>query len=77
LKTLLKEEAQQELQTVRRLIADHFSARYNLTHNAATHIAAALLEADRGREILSLINNEKKANGDPRSIYVAKLNYND
>ncbi|HZE73013.1 MAG TPA: hypothetical protein VE135_26175 [Pyrinomonadaceae bacterium] len=56
----VKEEAQQELQTVRRLIADHFSARYKSDAYAATHIAAALLEADRGREILSLINNEKE-----------------
>jgi hypothetical protein len=56
----VREEAQQELQTIRKLIAAHFSARYKSDAYAATHIAGALLEADRGREILVLINNEKE-----------------
>jgi len=56
----VREEAQQELQTIQKLIADHFSARYKSDAYAATHIAGALLEADRGREILDLINNEKE-----------------
>lgn len=56
----VREEAQQELETVRGLIADHFSARYKSDAYAAAHIAGALLEADRGREILDLINNEKE-----------------
>lgn len=56
----VRQEAQQELQPVRELIADHFSARYKSDAYAATNIARALLDAGRGREILDLINNEKE-----------------
>lgn len=64
----VREEAQAELHTVRELIADHFSARYKSDPYAATHIAAALLDAGRGREILDLINNEKEPSAIPDPI---------
>jgi len=56
----VRQEAQQELPTVRKLIADHFLERYKSDAYAATHIAGALLDAGRGREILGLISTEKE-----------------
>ena len=63
----LRTEAEAMLGEVRAQIADHFVSRRKSDAYASTHVAAALLEAGRGQEIIDLINSEKEpaAIGDP------------
>jgi hypothetical protein len=56
-----------ELSPIQARIADHFVNRHKSDAYAASHVAAALLVAGRGREIIGLINAEREpmAIGDP------------
>jgi hypothetical protein len=59
--------AEPKLGRLRKNIADHFITRHKIDAYAATHIAAALLDAGRGSEIIDLIKSEQEpaAIGDP------------
>lgn len=63
----IRTEAEPHLEPIRERIADHFVSRHRLDAYAATHVAAALLDAGRGLEIVELINSEQEpaAIGDP------------
>jgi hypothetical protein len=63
----VRTEAETQLDPIRTRIADHFVSRHTTNAYAATHVAAALLDAGRGREIISLIHaeSEPRAIGDP------------
>lgn len=63
----VRKVAEPELDRLRENIADHFITRHKIDAYAATHIAAALLDAGRGSEIIDLIKSEQEpaAIGDP------------
>lgn len=63
----IRTEAEPQLDSTRGRIADHFVSRHRSDAYAATHVAAALLDARRGTEIIELINSEQEpvAIGDP------------
>lgn len=63
----VREVAEPELGRLRKTIADYFITRHKIDAYAATHIAAALLDAGRGSEIIDLIKSEQEpaAIGDP------------
>lgn len=63
----VRTEAGTHLIPIQMQIADHFISHYKYDAYAATHVAAALLAAKRGREIISLINEEREPTviGDP------------
>ena len=52
----VRAEGQAQLETIYPRIADHFVSCHKTDPYAATHIAAALLAANRGPEIMDLIN---------------------
>ena len=56
----VREEAQSQLAPVQARIADYFLARHKSDAYAAAHVAAALLTAKRGGEILDLIKTERE-----------------
>ncbi len=63
----IRTEAEPQLDSIRKRIADHFVSSHKSDAYAATHVAAALLNAERGTEIIDLINSEQEpvAIGDP------------
>jgi hypothetical protein len=63
----MRTEAEEQIDSIRARIADQFFSRHKSDAYAATHVAAALLEAGRGTEIIDLINSEQEptAIGDP------------
>ncbi|MDE3042262.1 MAG: ATP-binding protein [Nitrospirota bacterium] len=63
----VRTEAEMQLGLMQTRIADHFVSRHRSDEYAAAHVAAALLVAGRGREIINLIHTERepKAIGDP------------
>jgi hypothetical protein len=63
----MRTEAESQLDSIRGHIADHFVSGHKSDAYAATHVAAALLAAGRGPEIIELINSEQEpaAIGDP------------
>lgn len=63
----VRTEAEPHLVSIRGRIADHFVSGHKSDAYAATHVAAALLDAGRGPEIIELINSEQHpaAIGDP------------
>ena len=65
--SFVRAEAEAQLGPIQARIADHFGSRHKSDAYAAAHVAAALLVADRGREIIALVNAERepKAISDP------------
>lgn len=63
----IRTEAEPYLVSIRGRIADHFVSHHKSDAYAATHVAAALLDAGRGTKIIELINSEQEpaAIGDP------------
>ncbi len=63
----MRTEAEPQLDSIRGRIADHFVSAHKSDAYAATHVAAAMLDAGRGPEIIELINSEQEpaAIGDP------------
>jgi len=63
----IRDEAKERLPEVRNLVADYFLGKHKSDSYTATHIATALFDANRGQEIIQLINSEKEpsAIGDP------------
>jgi hypothetical protein len=63
----IRNEAQEYLAELQLRIAEYLLSIHTLDAYAATHIAVALLEANRGQEIINLVNAEKEpsAIGDP------------
>lgn len=63
----IRDEANENLPKIRNRIADYFLSIHKSDSYAATHIASALFDANRGQEIIQLINSEKEpsAIGDP------------
>jgi hypothetical protein len=53
-------EAEAQLGTIQARVAERFVSRHRSDEYAATHVAAALLTAGRGREIIDLIKSEPK-----------------
>lgn len=74
----IRAEAEIQLRPLQASIADHFLTRHLLDPYAATHLAAALLAAGRGREVIHLVatESEPKAIGDPilrREVHLQRL----
>lgn len=63
----VRDEAKDELPEVRNRIADYLLSKHKSDSYAATHIATALFDANRGQEIIKLVSSEKEpsAIGDP------------
>jgi hypothetical protein len=63
----VRAEAEAQLVPIQARIADHFVRRHTSDAYAAAHVAAALLAAGRGQEIINLVNAEREptAIGDP------------
>jgi hypothetical protein len=56
----VRSEAAGQLGPIKTRIADHFVSRHKSEAYSASHIAAALLAAGRGREIIDLVNTERE-----------------
>jgi len=74
----MREEAEDQIISVRERIATHFLSRYKQDAYAATHIAEALFMAGRGKEIIDLISTESepKAISDPvlrKEVHLQRL----
>lgn len=63
----VRTEAEAPLRPIQMRVADHFLSRHKMDAYAATHVAAALLAADRRKEIIDLINTDPEPTviGDP------------
>jgi hypothetical protein len=63
----VRAEAAAQLSEIQVRMVDHFVGRHKFDAYAAAHIAAAMLAADRGRDIFDLIHSEREptAIGDP------------
>ena len=63
----IRDESIENLSEVQNRIAEHFFSKHKSDSYAATHVATALLEANRGQKIIELVNSEKEplAIGDP------------
>jgi len=61
----VRDEAAEGIDLIRGRIADHFNVRHTTDAYAATHVAAALLAAGRGADILPLVSAVPTAIKDP------------